>query len=153
MGLWLCGGALPPPQPTTGSGERCKLTIGSWAEPQLPANLPSFCTFQVSNCEISVMKLCLVTSTRRRHCALKRLMHFRQMFAFTKSTQCQKVLSRNYTITPIPWNMISFYLSQMAATANTTRNRKHRRAAAKPAACAPNAVNTREQGKQGGRVR
>ena len=34
-----------------------------------------------------------------------------------------------------------------------TRNRKHRRAAAKPAACAPNAVNTREQGKEGGRVR
>ena len=33
-----------------------------------------------------------------------------------------------------------------------TRNRKHRRAAAKPAACAPNAVNTREQGKEGGRV-
>jgi len=36
---------------------------------------------------------------------------------------------------------------------STTRNRKHRRAAAKPAACAPNAVNTREQGKEGGRVR
>jgi len=36
---------------------------------------------------------------------------------------------------------------------NATRNRKHRRAAAKPAACAPNAVNTREQGKEGGRVR
>ena len=34
-----------------------------------------------------------------------------------------------------------------------TSNRKHRRAAAKPAACAPNAVNTREQGKEGGRVR
>ena len=34
-----------------------------------------------------------------------------------------------------------------------TRNRKHRRAAAKPAACAPNAVNTREQGKEGGRMR
>jgi len=34
-----------------------------------------------------------------------------------------------------------------------TRNRKHRRAAAKPAACAPNAVNTREQGKEGGKVR
>jgi len=34
-----------------------------------------------------------------------------------------------------------------------TRNRKHRRAAAKPAACAPNAVNTREQGKERGRVR
>ena len=31
-----------------------------------------------------------------------------------------------------------------------TRNRKHRRAAAKLAACAPNAVNTREQGKEGG---
>ena len=31
-----------------------------------------------------------------------------------------------------------------------TRNRKHRRAAAQPAACAPNAVNTIEQGKQGG---
>ena len=36
---------------------------------------------------------------------------------------------------------------------NKTRNRKHRRAAAKPAACAPNAVNTREQGNEGGRVR
>jgi len=35
---------------------------------------------------------------------------------------------------------------------NQTRNRKHRRAAAKPAACAPNAVDTREQGKEGGRV-
>jgi len=35
---------------------------------------------------------------------------------------------------------------------NKTRNRKHRRAAAKPATCAPNAVNTREQGKEGGRV-
>ena len=34
-----------------------------------------------------------------------------------------------------------------------TRNRKHRRAAAKPAACAPNAVTHREQGKEGGRVR
>ena len=34
-----------------------------------------------------------------------------------------------------------------------TRNRKHRQAAAKLAACAPNAVNTREQGKQGGMVR
>jgi len=34
-----------------------------------------------------------------------------------------------------------------------TRNRKHRPAAAKLAACAPNAVNTREQGKEGGRVR
>jgi len=38
-------------------------------------------------------------------------------------------------------------------TARKTRNRKHRRAAAKPAACAPNAVNTREQGKEGGKVR
>ena len=34
-----------------------------------------------------------------------------------------------------------------------TRNRKHRQAAAKPAACAHNAVNTREQGKEGGMVR
>ena len=33
-----------------------------------------------------------------------------------------------------------------------TRNRKHRWATAKPAACTPNAVNTREQGKEGGRV-
>jgi len=40
-----------------------------------------------------------------------------------------------------------------AAITTATRNRKHRRAAAKPAACAPNAVNTREQGKEGGRVR
>ena len=31
-----------------------------------------------------------------------------------------------------------------------TRNRKHRRVVAKPAACAPNAVNTRAQGKEGG---
>jgi len=29
-----------------------------------------------------------------------------------------------------------------------TRNRKHRRAVAKPAACAPNAVNTRAQGSE-----
>ena len=36
---------------------------------------------------------------------------------------------------------------------NKTRNRKHRRAAAKPVACARNAVNTSEQGKEGGRVR
>ena len=40
-----------------------------------------------------------------------------------------------------------------AKTLFLTRNRKHRRAAAKPAACAPNAVNTREQRKEGGRVR
>ena len=55
------------------------------------------------------------------------------------------------------------YTAQNASTTNVvinetienrwTRNRKHRRAAAKPAACAPNAVNTREQGKDGGRVR
>ena len=37
-----------------------------------------------------------------------------------------------------------------------TRNHKHRRAAAKPAACAKplmHAVNSREQGKEGGMVR
>ena len=33
-----------------------------------------------------------------------------------------------------------------------TRNHKHRRAVAKPAACAPNAVNTRVQWKEGGTV-
>ena len=44
-------------------------------------------------------------------------------------------------------------LTSIKLTIPKTRNCKHRRAAAKPAACAPNAVNTREQGKDGGRVR
>jgi len=49
--------------------------------------------------------------------------------------------------------MLTVVLNCTNVDLNVTRNRKHRRAAAKPAACAPNAVNTREQGKEGGKVR
>ena len=42
-----------------------------------------------------------------------------------------------------------FYELVKNSALKVTKNRKHRRAAAKPAACAPNAVNTREQGKEG----
>jgi len=55
---------------------------------------------------------------------------------------------------PLPsFTIISEVLEPEQIEIAETRNRKHRRAAAKPAACAPNAVNTRQQGKEGGRVR
>ena len=59
------------------------------------------------------------------------------------------------TITDIPnsWNVTKKRDKVRRLDNLITRNRKHRRAAAKPAACAPNVVNTREQGKEGGMVR
>ena len=63
-----------------------------------------------------------------------------------KQNDCDSALQRAEAHQEMLENKVNVVTKEISQT----RNRKHRRAAAKPAACAPNAVNTREQGKKEG---